>query len=324
MNPPTVRLAFIGTGGWAHKYHFPALAYLAAQDPATIGVRLSLRGIYSLEPDLARAVAAETGFQQVYPDLDALIDDKVDALALAITPTALPDVLPRLVAKGVPILSEKPPGESTAAAQALSDLVTVPNVMAFNRRFSPLNNTFKRLIDELNGIYYVEGDFYRYRRTDETFMVGTGIHWINFMEYLFGSIEQVRTTTFASPSNETLNRIGDLTFAGALRGRLNVFQFNGAQLERVTVHSSDRTIVLHGPLWQDPGHITIHQGPDVTVIDPESDHPLPEIERLGIVGEYLELLTKACRGLPTRSTFQNAVNSMRVAEAMECAAPSHE
>jgi len=325
MNPPTIRLAFIGTGGWARRYHFSTLAHIATEDAVTTGAQLLLRGIYSLEPDVASAVANETGFQHVYPSLDALIEDEqVDAMALAITPTALVEVLPRVVAKGVPILCEKPPGETTAAAQALSDIVTVSNVLAFNRRFAPLNNTFKRLVDELDDIYYVEGDFYRHRRTDETFMIGTGIHWINFMEYLFGPIDTVRTSAFRNPGNETLNRIGDLTFTCGLRGQLKVFQCNGAQLERVTVHSSGRTLVLHGPLWQDPGHITIHEGAKVTHIDPERDSPLPEIERLGIVGEYRELLTRGCHGLPTRSTFQNAVNSMRIAEAMEFAAASDE
>ena len=37
----------------------------------------------------------------------------------------------------------------------------------------------------------------------------------------------------------------------------------------------------------------------------------------GIVGEYLELFDLVANGSASCSTFQNAVNSMRVAEAIE-------
>ena len=42
-----------------------------------------------------------------------------------------------------------------------------------------------------------------------------------------------------------------------------------------------------------------------------------EIVERGIVGEYEEFFSRACAGLSTRSNFQNALNSMRVAEAIE-------
>ncbi|MCJ7550965.1 MAG: Gfo/Idh/MocA family oxidoreductase [Anaerolineae bacterium] len=322
MGRQNVRLAFVGSGNWARKYHFPSLDYLAQRSKPNathdLGVDLRLRGIYSLDPEIAAGVATETGFEHVYASLDALLDDDaVDAIAVAVTPAALASVLKRVITKGVPIFSEKPPGVTTQEAKGLSDLVTVPNVLAFNRRFIPLNNTFKSLVGDLEDIYYVEGAFYRHQRVDETFMIGTGIHWINFMEYLFGEIQDVNVARFPNPSNNTVNRVAQLTFPNKLRGQLKVFQCTGTQVERIEVHSASRALTLHGPLWEQPGRIIIHEGAQETIIDPESTDPLPEIIRLGIVGEYVEFLTKACAGLPTRSNFQNAVNSMRVAEAME-------
>ncbi len=322
MGRQNIHLAFVGSGNWARKYHFPSLAYLAQRSTSNttedLGVDLYLRGIYSLDPEIAAGVATETGFERVYPSLNALLDDEaVDAIAVAVTPSALASVLRRVVTKGVPIFSEKPPGVNTQEAKDLSDLVTVPNVLAFNRRFIPLNSTFKSLVENLEEIYYIEGSFYRHQRVDETFMIGTGIHWINFMEYLFGEIQDVNVERFPNPSNNTVNRIAQLTFSNRLRGQLKVFQCAGAQVERIEVHSASRSLTLFGPLWEQPGRIIIHEGAQETIIDPEATDPLPEIIRLGIVGEYVEFLTKACAGLPTRSNFKNAVNSMRVAEAME-------
>ena len=319
MSRQSIRLAFVGSGDWARRHHFPSLAHLTQHSTTQdLGIDLHLRGIYSLDPEIAAGVAAETGFERVYPSLDALLDDDaVDAVAVAVTPSALASVLKRVLTKGVPIFSEKPPGVTAQEAKHLSDLVTVPNVLAFNRRFIPLNNTFKSLVDDLEDIYYVEGAFYRHQRLDETFMIGTGIHWINFMEYVYGEIQDVSVERFPNPSNNTVNRVAQLTFPNKLRGQLKVFQCTGAQVERIEVHSASRSITLHGPLGRRPGRIIIHQGAQETIIDPEATDPLPEIIRLGIVGEYVEFLTKACAGLPTRSNFQNAVNSMRVAEAME-------
>ena len=319
MGRQNIHLAFVGSGNWARKYHFPSLAYLTQRSTTQdLGIDLCLRGIYSLEPEIAAGVATETGFEHVYSSLDALLDDEaVDAIAVAVTPTALASVLKRVVTRRVPIFSEKPPGVTTQEAKDLSDLVTVPNVLAFNRRFIPLNNTFKSLVEDLEDIYYVEGAFYRHQRMDETFMIGTGIHWINFMEYLFGEIQDVDVERFPNPSNNTVNRVAQLTFPNKLRGQLKVFQCAGAPVERIEVHSASRSLTLYGPLWEQPGRIIIHEGAQETIVDPEATDPLPEIIRLGIVEEYVEFLTKACAGLSTRSNFQNAVNSMRVAEAME-------
>jgi len=313
-----INLAFIGSGAWARRYHFPTLRYLLTTPPAGFDVALHLQGIFSLEPGVARTVAAQTGFRQVYPSLDALLDDPdVDAIAVAVTPAAAKGVIERVVPRGVPIFSEKPPGISTAEAQALAERVDVPNVLAFNRRFAPLNITFRALADELTGTYFVDAHFYRHERLEDAFMIGTGIHWINFIEYVCGEIHDVTVDRFPSPRAPAWNRVAHLTFAGGLRGLLKVFPASGSQVERLDIHSPARSLYLEGPLWDRPGRIVVDAGATREVIEPEAQTPLPEIVRLGIVGEYVEFLTRACAGLPTRSTFQNAVNAMRVAEAME-------
>ncbi len=321
MTRTTINLAVVGTGAWARRYHFPALDALA-HHPATVtrdlDVDLRLHGICSLEPDIAAQVADEIGFGRVYINLEALLADKdVDAIAVLVPPAAAHDVVGHVAEKGVPIFSEKPPGVTTEQAQWLADHVTVPNVLAFNRRFAPLNNTFKRLVDELNRITYVEGQFFRHNRIEDGFMVGTGIHWINFMAYIAGKIESVTTQWIPNAVTGTTERIAQLTFASGVPGQLQVLPCTGSQVERLIVHSNTRTLYLHGPLWDQPGRIIVHDRGQETVIDPEGQTPLPEIVRLGIVDEYVAFLTRACAGLPTRSNFQNAVNSMWVAEAME-------
>ncbi len=312
-----INLAFVGSGRWAQRYHFPALRYLvhAAADEMTVD--LCLWGIYSLEPEMARTVAAQYGFTRVYPDLPSLIEDPdVDAIAVVISPEALLGVMRQLVIKQVPVLSEKPPGISLQEARILSELVTVPNVVAFNRRYVPLNETFRQLVAETEGVYFLHGRFLRYQRRDPQFMIGTGVHWINLIEYVAGPIEHLHVRKAVTPLAEVPHWVAELTFAGGLAGQLTVFPCSGTQAERLEVHSSVRSLYLDGPLWGHPGAIVVESGDSREVLGAEGAD-VPEIVRFGIVGEYLDFFNHACAGLPTRSNFQNAVNTMRVAEAMQ-------
>ena len=313
----TINLAFVGTGPWARKHHFPALDYLRTHAAHRFDVRL--HGVFSLERADAEAVAAQYGFDRVYDNLDALITDSdVNAVAMAVPPEVAAGVVERLTAMGVPLFSEKPPGVSLAQAQRLSDIVTMPNVLAFNRRFAPLNNAFKDIVDEMTDIYFVEGHFFRHNRLDDTFMIGTGIHWINFMTYLFGDIASVRVDRFPNPQNATWVRVAQVTFASGLKGILKFFPCSGSpEIERVEVHSNAQSAYLHGAMGNDPGTIIVDAGREHHVIQPQSLAVAPEIVRIGIVGEYEAFFDAICYGTPARSTFQNAVNSMRVAETIE-------
>jgi len=96
-----------------------------------------------------------------------------------------------------------------------------------------------------------------------------------------------------------------------------VFPCSGSQVERLAVHSETQSVYLRGPLGDDPGEIVVEAGRERRVILPEGMITAPEIVRVGIVAEYEEFFECVSNGAPSRSTFQNAVNSMRVAEALE-------
>ncbi len=316
MQTPTINLAFVGSGNWARKHHFPALAYVRTH--ATGHFDLRLRGIYSLDQAAAADVAAQYGFARVYDSLDELLADRtINAVAVAVPPEAAAGVLERVATLRVPIFSEKPPGINAAQAQRLSEIITVPNVLAFNRRYAPLNNVFKDTVAQMADIYFVEGHFFRHNRLDDTFIIGTGIHWINFMTYLFGDIAHVSVDRFRNPQNETWACIAQVIFTAGFKGALKFFPCSGSQVERVEVHSNVQSAYLDGPLGDNPGEIVIETGTERQVIQPEALSVAPEIVRIGIVGEYEEFFTVVCDGTLSRSTFQNAVNAMRVAEAIE-------
>jgi predicted dehydrogenase len=243
-------------------------------------------------------------------------DDAINAIAVVVNPEAVTGVISVVTKKNVPIFSEKPPGISLEEATYLSENIKVPNLIAFNRRFIPLNNVFRNIIQNMNEITFIEGSFYRYNRLDETFMIGTGIHWINFFEYLLGPITHAETTRWKNPENLSWLRTSQIIFDSGVKGMMKFFPCSGSVFERVEVHSNTQSIYLEGPMGTFPGRIIMHskQGEEI-ITQPK---PLPaEVVRVGIVGEYRAFFNLITQGTHSPSTFQNALNSMRIAEAME-------
>jgi myo-inositol 2-dehydrogenase/D-chiro-inositol 1-dehydrogenase len=102
------------------------------------GVRLA--GVYDLDGDLAREIAAECG-GTVYPDLDALVAAADVAGVIVSTPEDrhLEPVLAALAA-GKPVLVEKPVAHTLDAAQAIAEAATraaVPVLPGHLLRFEP-------------------------------------------------------------------------------------------------------------------------------------------------------------------------------------------
>ena len=326
--PETINLGFIGTGAWARARHLPALDYIRTS-PAG-GPDLRLRGVCSLNKQEAAEVAEQYGFERVYETIDELVaDDVLDAVAAVVMPVSLEQILPKLVGAGLPVLSEKPPGVNHEQAKRFADMVTVPNVVGFNRRYFPIVEKFKAVADELRDAYYVECSFYRHERLDSKwhrergegipFVTGTAIHGINVLEYFFGPVRACRTTPLDVPSGDMDAWLANLDFESGLAGRIRILPCCGSATEGVEVHGRHRSLYCDFSMYSEtdyPGRIVIHEAGKLKEVI-QGDASEPRLVNEGFVGEYLDLFRAITDGPPTRSSFQNAANSMRVAEAIE-------
>lgn len=320
-----INLAFIGGGFFAKGVHFPALVHL--REHPQEHYELHFRGIYKRTRSDAEGLAKDYGFERVYSSLDELLhDDRVDAVAVVVPNRALVKLLKPLATRRLPIFSEKPPGNSAEDADYLSKLITTPNVVAYNRRYIPVNNSFKQVVDDMTDVFFVEGHFFRSDRLQDNFALDTGIHWINYMEYLFGEITAVQTQRFKHPQNETWVWLARLTFRNKLQGLLKIFPSTGSLCERLEVHSPKQVAYLHSSLFgMDSGHIIIENiSRDPTTNSSELMQTItpgpeegPAIVKGGFIDQYQDFFAAVCSGAPTRSNFQNAVNTMHVAEAIE-------
>jgi predicted dehydrogenase len=328
--PPRIRIGFIGAGGWGRQKHLPAIAYVQEHYAQRFDVQVS--ALCERDHEVAAQVSKEYDIPTVYSELERFAaDESLDCYVVVIDPRGLCSVLKTLHQRRVPIFTEKPPGFGLDEARYLSQAIDVPNLVAFNRRYFPIVEQFRRLVAELEEIYYVDCSFYRHERHDSRwfkegarpnavpFVLGTGLHAINLLDHLFGEIKKVRSIAVPVGTSGTEAWLCDLDFGSGVRGRLKMLPCSGSALERIEVHSRRRSLYAHYGMYSPidyPGTIYVHEeGRLATVIEGE-----PAGSRLvdeGFVGEYLDFFHAVVTGDPTRSNLQNAVNSMRIAEQIE-------
>lgn len=311
-----LRVAVVGAGEWSRQYHLPSLRALASEIP------LEIAGIWNQNAETAELAARQFGIGRVYPTLDALAQDEhLDCFVVVVNSSATAEIVHRLSARKLPIFTEKPPGKSYQEALQLAERVQVANVVAFNRRYMPINRRFKQLADGIGDAFFAECHFYRNERHYEHFVVETGIHGINYMEYLCGPICHVATETSRLPGNGTDIWISSVTFASGMRGLLKFFPCCGSSIERYEVHGQHASIYLHCPqsyTSDHPGKIDIHEDGKLisTLYDEDGGSPL---RTAGMLDEYRDFFRAVGDGSNTISNFNNACNTMRVAEAIEAA-----
>ena len=312
----TIHVGIIGATEWVSRQHLPALQYLSQQR------NIAIHGIWNRTRAKAEAVAEAFKIPCVYRSLSKLIaDDELDCVSVNVNSSAVGDILRELQQRDIPIICEKPPGKDSVEAKELSECITAPNVVAFNRRYAPLNQQFKELIDQHPTIHFVECHFYRRHRDDPHFVTESGIHGINVLEYFFGAITQIDTERWAHADTKNFNWLARLEFLSGVRGIVKFFPFAGVSMERIEAHGSDVSLYLSAAQhYTDDanGSIVIHENTLDNRLHQEfiEDKERNPLITGGFVGEYADLFDAIETGKPTRSNFQNAWSSVEVAESI--------
>ena len=308
-----LRIAVIGAGDWAREYHLPSLALIAKE------TAIEVVGIWNRTRGTAEMVARQFSIRRVYNDLaDVLSDEHLDCFVVLVNSNVLFEIVSKLLVRGLPIFTEKPPGKKYQDALLFAERVKVPNVVAFNRRYMPINRRFKQMADGIDNPYFAECHFYRNERVYDHFVRETGVHGINYMEYLCGPIVAVRTTRGTISNNGAESWISSVVFESGINGLFKFFPCCGSSIERYELHGRQTSIYLHCPqsyTSDHPGRIEVHeQGHVISALDDDAGEGLLY---MGIVDEYKDFFRAMAEKSDTASNFGNAANTMRVAEAIE-------
>jgi predicted dehydrogenase len=313
-----LNLALIGAGEWAVDYHLPTIYSDDLKN------KLNLCGIWNRTRSKAERAARKWGIPQIYTSLNELMQDSnIDAVSVVVNRQAVGRILRMISERNLPLLCEKPPGKNYQEARKLSAMVNPRSAVAFNRRYSPLNQKFKSLVDKLESIQFVECHFLRRHRDDQKFVSETGVHGINFLEYLLGPIRTVDAERWFSKEKNNYNWLARITFASGLRGLIKFFPSAGISLETLEVHGDDVSLYLDSDQHftdTTEGSITIYKNTQQNKIAKRNVFVNREggrLKRGGFVGEYLDFIAAVQKRRSPLSNFGNSWTSMQAAEIIE-------
>jgi predicted dehydrogenase len=216
---------------------------------------VELAACCDLDADKAEKFRQTFGFARSYTDMDAMLDtERPDAVCLIAPVHLTAELAVRVLAKGYPLLLEKPPGLTRAETMRIleaAEAKRVPNMVAFNRRHMPLVTKAREILRSMDAIQHIRLDFTRVGRMDPDFST-TAVHGIDTVRFLAGSDYKhirFRYQQAAASDPRVVNIFMDCEMANGITAQLNFCPVTGLAAERLTVHAWDQTLLLHLPYW---------------------------------------------------------------------------
>ena len=264
-----LRIGVIGAGSHSTSSHGPPLEALRDERPGGI----ELAAVCDLDRAKAEAYARRFGFAKTYTDLDAMLDgERLDGLVAVTAIGQTAALAGRLLATGIPLLIEKPPGascEETCRLLSIARERGAPHMVSLNRRFNP---ALTRARDWLRGQVSTRPPIatlacmLRQDRREERFAWYTGIHTIDAVFSLLGRPGRIDVRRLRSRTPSFWGWSAAARFAGGTRADIILAPQAGAMAEiydlygpgyavRIDVPACSVRIVDRGEVvlsWQSP------------------------------------------------------------------------
>ncbi len=304
------RLCIVGAGNLSTRRIYPYIGAAGAE----------LVGVCDMDAEKARRNARRFG-GRVYQDLDAMLDaERPDGVIVCVGPAGHADLAPRVLRKGYPVYTEKPPAPSAAKALEVARVAQETGLLcttAFKKRYNIAYNRAKEWLAQFS-----EEDFYslsidyasaQYPNNDEvtSFLLDFALHVIDLAQYLFGDVEDV----FCFAKGMDAYAVS-LRFANGAVGSLNLndgrsFALPTEEVELsvrggsfMTIHNSSVWRIADGQKaseWREPP--TFVSGGDSGM-------------DTGHLAEIVDFLEAIKEGRGTRSAIYESYKSMVLYEAI--------
>jgi len=261
-----VKLCQIGCGEHARVAHGPSQRRCAAERSGLI-----LAGCCDLDPERAEAFRRDFGYRRAYTDPAGMLDAERPDAAVVVVPVDNTVAVGSLVLeRGIPLLLEKPPGETAAEVDRLIAAAerggrVVPHQVAFNRRFAPLVRDLRRRIEEAGPLQHVHYEMTRVERRDPDFST-TAIHGLDAVRYLAGcdyAEARFRYREMPELGRGVANILVDAVMTSGATAHLAFSPVAGVLVERSAAHAHGHSLFLHVPMWggvDSPGRLWHYSG----------------------------------------------------------------
>jgi myo-inositol 2-dehydrogenase/D-chiro-inositol 1-dehydrogenase len=261
-----VKLCQVGCGEHARVAHGPSQARCARERPGLV-----LAGCCDLDAARAESFRREFGYARAYTDVAAMLDAERPEAVVVVVPVERTVVVGSMVLeREIPLLLEKPPGETTDAVDCLIGAAerrgrVVPHQVAFNRRFAPLVQELRRRILDAGPLQHVHYEMTRVERRDPDFST-TAIHGLDAVRYLAGSdyaSARFRYREMPELGHGVANIFADAVMTSGATAHLAFCPVAGVMVERATAHAHGHSLSLHVPMWSGvdaPGRLWHFEG----------------------------------------------------------------
>ncbi len=319
-----MKIALVGTGGWAMEIHGPSLAHYSSEHPGEVELAAVCE---PYRAERAEVFSQRYGFGRVYEDLDSMLDsERPDACWVTTPMNATRSVAGGLMERGIPVFFEKPPGANLREAQELAEISRrsgTPNMVGFNRRWAPCTRTALGWAREQGPVEHISARMLRVARMDEEFAYGTGIHLLDCVralgEQTVGRVVSARTVRRKSATG-VWNFLVDIVFESGATGRCEILPACGMLDESYTLFGPRRSITSR-LAWESEGGAKQDGEAQLWVEGaPEESQTWP-FEPLylsgGFYGEAAEFISALREGRRPSPSAEEAVDSVALAEAVQ-------
>lgn len=247
-----MRLCQVGCGEHARVAHGPSQARLARERPGLV-----LAACCDVDGARAEAFCRDFGHARAYGALrEMLAAERPDAVVVVVPVERTVAVATEVLARRVPLLLEKPPGETVADVDHLLAACgaggrPVPHQVAFNRRFAPLVLELRQRIAAAPPLHHLHYEMTRVERRDADFS-STAIHGLDVVRFLAGSDyaeARFRYRELPELGRGVANILVDAAMESGATAQLAFCPVAGVLLERAAAHAHGRTLQLHLPMW---------------------------------------------------------------------------
>jgi myo-inositol 2-dehydrogenase / D-chiro-inositol 1-dehydrogenase len=261
-----MKLCQVGCGEHARVAHGPSQRRCAAERPGLV-----LAACCDVDLERAESFRSEFGYARASLDPATMLDaERPDAVVVVVPVEHTVAVGTMVLERGLPLLLEKPPGETVAdvdrlIAAAEQGARTVPHQVAFNRRYAPLVRELRRRIEESGRLQHVHYEMTRVERRDPDFST-TAIHGLDAVRYLAScDYAEARFRYHEMPElgPGVANILVDGVMASGATAHLAFGPAAGVLVERAAAHAHGHSLFLHVPMWSgvdSPGRLWHYTG----------------------------------------------------------------
>ncbi|MAG34902.1 MAG: dehydrogenase [Dehalococcoidia bacterium] len=249
-NTEQVRVAFIGAGSLASRYHYPSVASFPD---------VELAATSDLIEEKARDASERFGIPRVYTDYRQMLDDADPQVVYVIMPPQhLFEPASTVLKQGRHLFVEKPPALTTLQAEMLAYFATEHGCLTavgFQRRFVPALTALKARVEERGPVHAANVYFLKSARQNRTrhaaFYDGVvnplacdGIHAVDNLRFLCGGeVEtvsaQVRRRYVPGPCPNEFTAL--VSFSSGAVGIVQYSVITGRRIFRAELHGPDIT-----------------------------------------------------------------------------------